>query len=375
MSQTNWPSEPLLQQPAFKVAGSNPGSRENALALANHAYIRAESIWKSWGLTVEDVMTLSDKFWKMHMDPIAWHDGCSITVMTIHLNLAIGTIGTYAKDRPDLQKLCQDMIEAKAFGQFCLTEAGHGLDAYNLETTATLQDDGSFVLNSPNRGASKYMPPTVPVLGKPCYAIIWSRVIVKGADWGVRPMLVQLNDGTHMCKGITSKLIPTRHGATPVNHAITHFTNVKLAHGALLGGLGEKPASHEDFLVAIWRISVGTLALAALAIPALQISSYIAYKYSARRLVGAPNPVPILSFRTQQIPIFTAVAQTYVMTAFQKYVVKHFTDPASPHQVRHAFSCIFKAVVMEHSQTSHFALSERLGAQGLFDYNQIVTQF
>lgn len=54
------------------------------------------------------------------MDPIAWHDGSSITVMTIHLNLAIGTIGTYAKDRPDLQKICKDMLDAKALYVFHL---------------------------------------------------------------------------------------------------------------------------------------------------------------------------------------------------------------------------------------------------------------
>ncbi len=171
------------------------------------------------------------------------------------------------------------------------------------------------------------------------------------------------------------RLIPTRHGATPVNHAITHFTHVKLGAGALLGEVGDKPSTHEDFLTAIWRIAVGTLALAALAIPALQIASHIAYKYSLRRHVGAPNPVPIISFRTQQLPIFTAVAQTYVMEAMQKYMVKHFTDEKTPHQSRHAMATIFKAVVMDHAQVSHFQLSERCGAQGLFDYNQIVTQF
>ncbi|KAF8919514.1 acyl-CoA oxidase [Mucidula mucida] len=375
MSSRNWPSEELLKLDVFKAAGNNPGSRENALALANNAYLRAEAIWKTYGLTFEDIMTLSPKFWKMHQDPIAWHDGSSITVMTIHLNLAIGTIGTYAKNRPDLQKICQDMLEAKAFGQFCLTEVGHGLDATNLATTATLQSDGTFELHSPDGYASKYMPPTVPVLGKPCYAVIWSQLVVGGEKRGIRPFLVQLNDGVNMCKGITSKLIPTRHGATPVNHAITHFTHVKLRAGALLGEVGDKPSTHEDFLTAIWRIAVGTLALAALAIPALQIASHIAYKYSLRRHVGAPNPVPIISFRTQQLPIFTAVAQTYVMEAMQKYMVKHFTDEKTPHQSRHAMATIFKAVVMDHAQVSHFQLSERCGAQGLFDYNQIVTQF
>ena len=58
-------------------------------------------------------MTPSDKFWKMHLDPIAWHDGSSITILTIHLNLTIGTVGMYAKQRPDLQQLCKDMLDAQ----------------------------------------------------------------------------------------------------------------------------------------------------------------------------------------------------------------------------------------------------------------------
>lgn len=97
----------------------------------------------------------------------------------------------------------------------------------------------------------------------------------------------------------------------------------------------------------MWRISVGTLALAALAIPAMQISAHIAYKYSVRRKVGAPNPVPIISFRTQQIPVFNAVAQTYVLEAWLKHATRDFTNPSASHQERHAIATIWKATVME----------------------------
>lgn len=90
-------------------------------------------------------------------------------------------------------------------GQFCLTEIGHGLDATNLRTTSTLQPDGSFVLHTPDSKASKYMPPTVPVLGKPCYAVIWAQLVVDGSKRGVRPFVVKLNDGVHMSEGITAK--------------------------------------------------------------------------------------------------------------------------------------------------------------------------
>lgn len=36
-----------------------------------------------------------------------------------------------------------------------LTELGHGLDAVNLETRATLLPDGSFDLNTPTASAAK----------------------------------------------------------------------------------------------------------------------------------------------------------------------------------------------------------------------------
>lgn len=75
------------------------------------------------------------------------------------------------------------------------------------------------------------------------------------------------------------------------------------------------------------------------------------------------------------MPIFVAVAQTYVLEALYKYATKLFADTSAPHQSRHAMATIFKSVVMEHVQTSHFELSERCGAQGLFDYNRIVSQF
>ncbi|PBK69571.1 acyl-CoA oxidase [Armillaria solidipes] len=373
-SSRSWPSQLLLSVDVFKTAAVDSNTSSDTLVLSDNAYQRAELIWKTWGLTFEDIVNLSPKFWKIHNDPILCHDGSSATIMTIHLNLAVGTIGTYAADRPELQALCKDMMDCKTIGQFLLTEAGHGLDATNLETTATLQSDGSFILNSPNLASSKYMPPTVPVLGKPCYAVVWSQLVVDGEKRGIRPFVVQLNDGVHMCKGVTAKLLPTRHGATPVNHAITHFTQVRLPEWSLLGPIGDKPSTHDDFLVAIWRISVGTLALASLALPATQIAAHIAYKYSLRRKVGIPAQ-PIISFRTQQIPIFTAVAQTYVIEAWTKHAIKHFMDPAADRHARHAITTIYKAVVMEHAQTAHFNLSERLGAQGLFDYNQIVTQF
>jgi alkylation response protein AidB-like acyl-CoA dehydrogenase len=104
-----------------------------------------------------------------------------------------------------------------------LTEVGHGLDARNLETTATLLPNGGFELHSPTPGAAKCvtsltvfkfcadsarcMPPTTPRSGLPTVAVVIARLIVDGENRGVRPFLVPLSDGREMCKGVTAKFV------------------------------------------------------------------------------------------------------------------------------------------------------------------------
>jgi acyl-CoA oxidase len=79
------------------------------------------------------------------------------------------------------------------------------LDAPNLETTATLQSDGSFILNTPHPSAAKYMPPTGPFGGMPKVAVVIARLMVNGEDRGVRPFIVTLGDGKEMAKGISAR--------------------------------------------------------------------------------------------------------------------------------------------------------------------------
>ena len=162
----------------------------------------------------------------------------------------------------------------------------------------------------------------------------------------------------------------------PVNHAITVFNHVSLPFSALLGHLDKSDTPHEDFLASIWRVSVGTLSLSACSIPLLQIATFIVFKYSERRTIGGPGGThsPILTFRTQQTPIFYATAQVHVLQALHKCIAMSFTDDRVDARVRHAFATIFKAAAMRPCQNLHMALSERCGAQGLFAYNQIVSQ-
>ncbi|EIN13055.1 hypothetical protein PUNSTDRAFT_131278 [Punctularia strigosozonata HHB-11173 SS5] len=369
-----WSSQSLLPSAdggtLFATSGPDFGSLN-----PSSSYLRAAAIAQHHDLDIQDILTSSPKFWPLHKDPILSIDPAAAILLTIQYNLCLGTLSRYVPSRSDLRPMAESLLKYETIGQFCLTEIGHGLDAFNLGTIATSLPDGSFELHSPTSQNAKYMPPTTPVLGRPCVAVVFARLLAHGEDKGIRPFLVQINDGRRMCPGITASLLPYRHGSAPVNHSVTYFHHVKLPKGALLGDTECVTNPHMDFLLAIWRVGVGTLALSSCMIPAIRIATSIAYRYSFRRHIGGRKgeTVPIISFRTQQLPVFFAIAQAYILDTFHKHAVRYFMDNTMDPRVRHGIATTFKAGIMSHTYNTLYSLSERCGAQGLFGYNKIVS--
>ncbi|KAJ6509202.1 hypothetical protein C8R47DRAFT_12821 [Mycena vitilis] len=367
----------LLDSDLFKTATHSLTTEERVqLSIA-----KAKKIATAYGLTLDDIALLTPKFWRFHSDPIVCDDPAATTLLSIQFNLVIGTILDTVGKRADLKDLLQDLLEYKISGQFCLTEVDHGLDAANIETTATaLHNDAGFTLHTPHLGAAKYMPPTVPC-GLPCIAVVMARLLKNGVDLGIKPFLVPINYGNVLYPGITARLLPPRGGSTPVRHSITAFNHVVLPQSALLQrdipanqSTGSDETKRLDYLMAIWRVAIGSLALAATTIPGLARSAYIAAMYSKRRRVHAglsASPVPIIQLKTQYTPILTAFAQSIVLAESYKSATELFRDPSVDFRVRHGIAACFKAVALLHMQDAGLALSERCGAQGLFNYNEI----
>jgi hypothetical protein len=61
-------------------------------------------------LRTNDIISLSDKFWAMHADPIACMDGAATTILTIHFNLCLGTILDLGAQRQELVPLINDLL-------------------------------------------------------------------------------------------------------------------------------------------------------------------------------------------------------------------------------------------------------------------------
>ncbi|KAH9832477.1 acyl-CoA dehydrogenase NM domain-like protein [Rhodofomes roseus] len=346
-------------------------SLEERIALS---YRRARAIAKAYAMTAEDTLYLRPKFWEFHTDNIHSMDAGAFTLLTIQYNLMGGTLAAFAQKRPELRSIMDKVMRFDVSAQFLLTEVGHGLDAPNLETTATLLPNGEFDLHTPSERARKYMPPTGPFGSLPRVAIVFARLIVQGENRGVRPFLVALGDGEQMCKGVTARLVPQRGGIKPVDHAVTSFNHVRLPSTALLGSLAKPADLRANFISCIWRVAVGSLALATMAIPLLSVNAYLAARYSIRRLVTGSDgaPVSIMTFRTQHGPILHALAQVEVMKAHGKAAIDMFRDPSIDSRVRDGIAAAAKASMTRHTWSSLGNLTERIGAHGVFEHNNVL---
>ncbi len=160
---------------------------------------------KSIDLSAHDCTALTDKFWAMHWDNIAALDVAAFSILTIQYNLVAGALAPHAATRPELRPLLKQILDFDISGQFLLTELAHGLDAPNLETTATLLPSGEFDLHTPRLEACKFMPPAAPFGGMPRVGLVFARLMVDGESRGIRPFIVVLGDGKTMSKGITTR--------------------------------------------------------------------------------------------------------------------------------------------------------------------------
>ncbi|RDW78585.1 putative acyl-CoA oxidase [Aspergillus mulundensis] len=366
--QPESPTFELVQTPLFKPEPHSMSPEERTQV----TFGRAKKICEVYNLTVEDVLYLTTAFWKLQTDLIVAREGGAMTVISVQYTLCVGTAAPFAKARPALQAILQRAMKFEVFMPFMLTEVGHGLDARNLETTATLLPDGGFELHSPTPGSAKCMPPSTTLSGLPTFALVMARLIVEGEDRGVRPFVVPLNDGNEMFKGVVSKLMPPRTGAHPIGNSITYFNRVTLPGTALLGSL-QKPANERDhFLATIHRVGAGTLSLSSVAIPGLKIVTYNAARFSARRFIlgNDGSPMPVINFRTQHLPILHAIARYHVLQALLIEAATLFRNPKLEPRVRHAVATIFKVLAVDHFTKSIKALHDGLGWRGVYEQNQ-----
>ncbi|KZT66460.1 hypothetical protein DAEQUDRAFT_746565 [Daedalea quercina L-15889] len=353
----------LYEDPSFQRTDDQDSAGRILLT-----YKRANAMMQRCGMTLEDIGSCSPRFWSMNRDPAMVLDmGCA-NILACSYNLFLGVMAHIIPRRADLEPLTERALKGEIVGNFLLTEVGHGLDFLNLETTATMVT-GGFLLNTPHSGAAKFMPPTTPICPK--VAIVFARLLVNNSDRGVHPFLVHTSDENGMCAGVTSKPLPSRCGTSPLDYALTSFANVYLPASAFLGIKADSRENQELLQEYIWRTVVGQVTISLAAVTGMKMSSYIGVKYSFRRHVQGRRStrVPIMAFRTQQLPMLYITAITHVLDAWTPVLLQQFTSPQLSIDVRRGLAAVYKITTCRFLTQCVPEVAERLGAQGTFVRN------
>ncbi|RAK97434.1 acyl-CoA oxidase [Aspergillus ibericus CBS 121593] len=361
----------LLSSDLFKHRYEN-GPREAHL---ERSYHRARAMARYWRLTVDDIIHLTPKYRRAHTDGLVVRDPVAQTIFTIHFNLIGGTIASYLPKRPDLEPLMKQILHFDVVGSFMLTEVGHGCDARNIETIAIRQPDGSFILDTPTPAARKFMPPSAPVAGLPRIALVFAHLFVDGENRGIRAFIVPLNNGRQMHQGIKAWRLPDTGSGRALNHDLTSFDHVHLPPTAVIGDVAKPTNLRDQYLASIHRLNIGALIISLWVIPFLKAAAFIVGKYSQQRTVQAGlhgERVPILTFRTQQLPIAHALAGAAVLERFADWAIEYHKSSAIGPGAKHALSVIFKVVALQNGRDSLFQLIERSGARGVFPDNNLL---
>ncbi|KAH9934315.1 acyl-CoA dehydrogenase/oxidase [Fomitopsis serialis] len=322
-------------------------------------------------LTLDDVDLCTSAFIRMHRHPIMALDvGCA-NILACHVNLFLGTIAPLIPRRPDLKPLVERALKGEVMGNFLLTEVGHGLDILGLETVAEKVEDG-FILHTPNSSACKFMPPTMPHPVIPKVAIVFARLMVGKDDRGIHPFLLPTSYPGRMHSRVSAVLLPPRNGTCALDYALTSFDQVKLPPSAFLGADYLSVTDHHALLKQyIRRITLGQICIPMVAVTGIKLTACIGVDYSYRRHVQGTrgDKFPIMSFRTQQLPVLYSVAVAHVLDAWSNNVAQALESRVVEGDVLQGMATIFKTTVCRFTVQSYREVAERLGAQGTFGHN------
>lgn len=316
-------------------------------------------------------------------------------LLTVQVNLVLGTLLEQQSRGGEVEMVLSDLLTGRAVGAYVLTEVGHGSDLPNLETTATYDHlGGEFVLHTPTEAATKYMPTTAPppVAGVSRFGIVFARLVLDGQNCGNYPFLVRLVDADGTVRpGITIRALPEKPGLG-MDNSITRFDNVRISRDCLLSHTGTHiddagrlvdpiPADNQVWR-AISRVRVGRLAISAMAAAVSRAALRIGVDHAAQRDIASMDRergrVPLLQVPAHRDRLIDAVADTYIASAAVEVAVAAFADAVAAGADEQApeltdLVSLTKYLVTSTALRVTSEVRDRLGAQGVFAHNSVVT--
>ncbi|MFF5900147.1 acyl-CoA dehydrogenase [Streptomyces argenteolus] len=315
---------------------------------------------------------------------IALTDTSLFVLYTLHYSLCLGAVLERDTGDPALRRTVEALERMDTVGEFLMTELGYGNNSQSLRTQAVYHPvRREFLLSTPDPSAAKYMPPTT-FHGIPKTAVVAARLVSKGDDHGVHLFLVPLSTEEGTLPGITVHELGDRpvnhadHALTlfdqvpvPLSHLLTDGTSPLLPDGSYRSSTAD---NHRRYLGTTTRLRFARLAVGGAAVTCSQAALLIALRHGMHRTTFAAEgrEAPLLSYRTHQKPLVTALARTYAMTFLLQRANRIDRDASGQDPTAAAMANLFKGVATTWAERIVSECRQRVGAQGMFSVNRII---
>ncbi len=211
-------------------------------------------------------------------------------------------------------------------GCFAMTEAAHGSNVQQLQTTATYDDEaGEFEVHTPSDEAHKEYIGNAATHGR--IAAVFAQLIVGGEEHGVHALAVPLRDKRgRLLPGVRIEDDGEKMGLNGVDNGRIWFDRVRVPRDALLDRYGEvtqdgrysSPIENANrrFFTMLGNLVQGRVCIAGASVTAAEKALTIAVRHGLRRRQFGPpggDEVVILDYRAHQRRLMPLLAKTYAL--------------------------------------------------------------
>jgi acyl-CoA oxidase len=300
---------------------------------------------------------------------------------------AVQQLGT----RPHHERYLNATASLELPGCFAMTEAGHGSNVQQLETTATYDPDaGEFVIETPSEDAHKEYIGNAACHGR--VAAVFAQLIVGGEHHGVHVLVVPLRDEDgSMLPGIRIEDDGEKMGLNGVDNGRIWFDGVRVPREALLNRYGEVRAdgtysspiesANRRFFTMIGNLVQGRVCISGASVSAAKKALTIAVRHGLRRRQFGPpgeDEVVILDYRTHQRRLMPLLAKTYALHFAQSELAEAFDRSFStedpPERERRELESLaagLKATTSWHATETIQTCRECCGGAGYLSENRL----
>ncbi len=234
-------------------------------------------------------------------------------------------------------------------GCFAMSEAGHGSDVQNLQTTATYDHESrELVVHTPTGDDHKDWIGNAADHGR--MAAVFCQLVVDGEKHGIHCVLVPLRDEKmNVLPGIRIEDCGPKMGLNGVDNGRIWFDQVRVPVDNLLDqhaqitddGTYDSPIEDPDrrFFTMLGTLVQGRVSVGGAGLSAAKSALTIAIRYAERRRqFGPPDgsyEAPLLEYRTHKRRLLPRLARTYALHFAQQELTDEFHRIFSQGDVDH----------------------------------------